>query len=109
MKYPLIWFVQGWRKFISPIYGDVCKYYPSCSAYGLEALKLHGAVKGSWLIIRRIARCHPWAHGGFDPVPGSDLEAEIAVDPARFGLKHPHEFLTDTRPTGVNPTYKVTD
>ena len=67
MKYLLIWFVKGWRRFVSPSYGDVCKYYPSCSAYGLEALRLHGALRGGWLTVRRIGSCHPWAHGGFDP------------------------------------------
>lgn len=89
MKYLLIGFVLAWRKLISPLYGDVCKYYPSCSAYGLEALQLHGAVKGSWLIVRRIASCHPWAAGGFDPVPGSALEAEMAAHPEHFrGCDH---------------------
>lgn len=109
MKYPLIWFVQLWRRFISPLYGDVCKYYPSCSAYGLEALRIHGAVKGSWLTVRRIARCHPWAAGGFDPVPGSPFEAEMAADPQRFGVADPHDFLHDAHAVGVNPTHEVTD
>lgn len=71
LRYPMIWFVKGWRKLVSPLYGDVCKYYPSCSAYGLEALETHGALKGGALTIRRILRCHPWAEGGFDYVPGS--------------------------------------
>jgi putative membrane protein insertion efficiency factor len=77
MKYLLMGFVRLWRAVISPLYGDVCKYYPTCSAYGLEALRLHGAIKGSYLTITRLARCHPWAKGGFDPVPGSKLEAEL--------------------------------
>jgi len=71
LKYPLIWFVKGWRKFVSPSYGDVCKYHPSCSTYGLAALGTHGALKGSWLTIRRLLRCHPWAQGGVDYVPGT--------------------------------------
>ena len=85
MKYPLIGFVLAWRKLISPMYGDVCKYYPSCSAYGLDALRHHGALRGSWLIVRRLGRCHPWAEGGFDPVPGSEFAAEMAAHPERFG------------------------
>lgn len=88
MTYLLVGFVLAWRRLISPLYGDVCKYYPSCSAYGLEALRLHGALRGSGLIIWRLGRCHPWAHGGFDPVPGSRFEAEMAEHPERFGA-HP--------------------
>lgn len=88
VKYLLIGFVLLWRRLISPLYGDVCKYYPSCSAYGLEALRLHGAVRGSWLTARRLGRCHPWAEGGFDPVPGSGFAAEMAADPERFGVTH---------------------
>ena len=84
MKYLMIGFVLAWRKVISPLYGDVCKYYPSCSTYGLEALRSHGALRGGWLTISRIARCHPWAAGGFDPVPGSDLATEMAEHPERF-------------------------
>lgn len=84
MNYLLIGFVKLWRAVISPLYGDVCKYYPSCSAYGLEALRLHGAVQGSVLTIIRIMRCHPWARGGFDPVPGSEMAVKMAADPLWF-------------------------
>jgi putative membrane protein insertion efficiency factor len=80
VKYLLIGFVRVWRAVISPLYGDVCKYYPSCSAYGLEALRVHGAIKGTYLMVNRIIRCNPWSTGGIDPVPGSALEAEIAAE-----------------------------
>ena len=69
MKYVLILLLKVYRFAISPLYGDVCRYYPSCSAYALEAVTVHGAVKGSWLAGRRLLRCHPWADGGVDPVP----------------------------------------
>ena len=53
---------------------------PSCSAYALRAVEVHGAVKGSWLAARRVARCHPWARGGYDPVPGTpELDEEMRV------------------------------
>ena len=64
-------FVLLWRKLISPLYGDVCRYYPSCSAYGLGSLQQHGIVYGSALTIWRILRCNPFLKGGVDEVsPG---------------------------------------
>ncbi len=69
MKHLLIWALKGYRFAISPLYGQVCRYYPTCSAYALEAVETHGAVRGTWLAARRVARCHPWAAGGLDPVP----------------------------------------
>jgi len=58
-----------YRAFISPLYGDVCRYYPSCSAYALGAVQQHGVTVGGFLAARRLARCHPWAEGGVDDVP----------------------------------------
>ena len=69
MKYLLIGLLRLYRLLISPLYGQVCRYYPSCSAYALEAVTVHGSVRGSWYSARRVARCHPWAAGGVDPVP----------------------------------------
>ncbi|MDQ3416114.1 MAG: membrane protein insertion efficiency factor YidD [Actinomycetota bacterium] len=61
--------LRSYRAVISPLYGQVCRYYPSCSAYALEAVQTHGAARGSSLALRRLGRCHPWAAGGVDPVP----------------------------------------
>jgi len=69
VKYLLIGFLRAYRVLISPLYGQVCRYHPSCSAYALEAVTAHGSLRGSWLAARRVARCHPWAAGGYDPVP----------------------------------------
>ena len=61
--------LRGYRAVISPLYGEVCRYYPSCSSYALQAIQEYGLVAGSALAVRRIARCHPWAAGGVDDVP----------------------------------------
>ena len=74
MRRLLIGMLRAYRAVISPLYGDVCRYYPSCSAYALEAVRAHGATRGSWLAIRRVGRCHPWATGGVDPVPPADVK-----------------------------------
>ena len=58
--------------------GRQCRYLPTCSNYGLEALRIHGPVSGSWLTLRRLARCHPWGDQGYDPVPASDYSANKA-------------------------------
>jgi uncharacterized protein len=58
-----------YRYLLSPLLGPRCRHLPTCSAYGLEALERHGAVKGIWLTARRVCRCHPWGSSGYDPVP----------------------------------------
>jgi putative membrane protein insertion efficiency factor len=69
MKHLLIGLLKVYRFAISPLYGPVCRYHPTCSAYALEAVTEHGSLRGSWLAVRRVLRCHPWAAGGYDPVP----------------------------------------
>lgn len=61
--------LRGYRAVISPLYGDVCRYYPSCTAYALAAIQEYGVVVGTVLSLRRVAKCHPWATGGIDDVP----------------------------------------
>ena len=65
----LIWIVRGYQLAISPLLPPSCRFYPTCSCYAIDALQRHGALKGAWLAVRRIARCHPWNPGGHDPVP----------------------------------------
>jgi len=61
--------VRAYRLVFSPMVGKSCRYQPTCSAYALEALEKHGAIRGGMLALRRIGRCHPMGHSGYDPVP----------------------------------------
>ena len=65
----LVLAVRGYQVAISPLLPPSCRYYPTCSQYAVEALERHGALRGSWLALRRILRCHPFRPGGYDPVP----------------------------------------
>lgn len=64
-----IWMIKGYQRYISPLLGDHCRFYPSCSQYALEAIQKYGLIRGCALAISRIARCGPWHPGGSDPVP----------------------------------------
>ena len=63
--------IRLYQLLISPLLGPRCRFYPSCSAFAVEALQRHGAIRGSWLAVRRLGRCHPWNPGGPDPVPSA--------------------------------------
>jgi putative membrane protein insertion efficiency factor len=69
MRFVLKYLIRGYQLAISPLLGPRCRFYPSCSHYALEAIETHGALRGLWLTVKRISRCHPWHEGGFDPVP----------------------------------------
>lgn len=68
-KRVLMLLVRGYRVAVSPWFGGQCRFTPTCSTYALEALARHGACRGGWLTLKRIARCHPWGGAGHDPVP----------------------------------------
>ena len=69
LSLPFIGLIKIYQWIISPILGPKCRFTPTCSHYAVEALKKHGVLKGLWLTIKRISRCHPWGGQGYDPVP----------------------------------------
>jgi uncharacterized protein len=71
-----------WQLLVSPVYGQTCRFYPSCTAYAMEAVDRHGFVRGGWLALRRLARCHPWNPGGVDLVPASRMRSSAGPETA---------------------------
>lgn len=74
MRHVLKILIRAYQLILSPLIGPSCRFYPSCSQYGIEAIETHGSLRGTWLTLKRISRCHPWHEGGFDPVPGRCLK-----------------------------------
>ena len=74
MQQLILLIIRGYRYLISPILGNHCRFYPSCSCYAIEAVQRFGPLQGSWLSARRLLRCHPWHEGGVDPVPEKEKE-----------------------------------
>ena len=82
----VIAFLIGYRKWISPLYGDVCRYHPTCSAYGLASVQQYGIIRGGAKTIGRIIRCNPWSRGGIDDVPAR-IDGNFPL--SRFGFVLP--------------------
>lgn len=78
----LVLLIRVYQRLVSPLLGPRCRFYPSCSAYAVEALTSHGPLRGSWLAIARLARCHPWNPGGPDPVPPTTRSSARAASRA---------------------------
>ncbi|MGU9957962.1 MAG: membrane protein insertion efficiency factor YidD [Arenicellales bacterium WSBS_2016_MAG_OTU3] len=79
MKRALITLLKAYKYCVSPLLGPRCRFYPSCSDYACEAVENHGVIKGSFLTVKRIGRCHPLGDGGFDPVPNQDDHTNCAA------------------------------
>jgi putative membrane protein insertion efficiency factor len=77
----LLLLLRGYQLLLSPMLGQRCRFYPSCSHYAIEAIQTHGAARGSWLAVRRLGKCHPWHAGGLDPVPAKPATGETCHCP----------------------------
>ncbi len=76
MKTLIIWLIRGYRRFISPLFPPTCRFQPTCSQYAIEAIATYGTIKGCWLAVTRVLRCHPFHPGGYDPVPPQDKSSK---------------------------------
>jgi uncharacterized protein len=90
MRHVVAFLIRIYQRFVSPLLGPRCRFHPSCSNYALQAVQRFGTLHGSWLAVKRLARCHPWHPGGYDPVP----------DPAAEGQPPHHDAA---RPRGGFP------
>jgi putative membrane protein insertion efficiency factor len=69
MRHVIAFLIRLYQRFVSPLLGPRCRFYPSCSNYALQAVQRFGTLQGTWLSVKRLCRCHPWHPGGYDPVP----------------------------------------
>ena len=76
MRRLALFLIRCYQWLLSPVLGSNCRFHPTCSEYAAQAITAHGAVRGSWLALRRIGRCHPWGGSGYDPVPGAEPQKD---------------------------------
>lgn len=91
----LLVLIRGYRRLVSPAYGQVCKYHPSCSAYALAAVDTHGALRGTLLAGWRVLRCNPFSHGGYDPVPPAGHWRRAVSGDQGEDESHGHAAMSD--------------
>lgn len=103
---PLIGLIRVYQLVISPLTPPTCRYYPSCSAYAVTSLQRFGPIKGTWLAVRRLLRCHPWAPGGVDHVPQRAHTASVGT-PTTAGLEAPDTTSDAADAAGAHPVTRA--
>lgn len=84
--------IRAYQLLVSPYLPGSCRYHPTCSSYGLEAIRRHGALAGLWLTLRRLLRCHPWAGWGYDPVPDAPPGGALGRHLRKAGARRPDQL-----------------
>jgi hypothetical protein len=97
----VIGLLRLWQLLVSPVYGQTCRFYPTCTAYAVEAVDTHGLLRGGWLTLRRLGRCHPWNPGGVDLVPAKGARRAEATQAPAPVLDGPGGDTTNTPATSV--------
>ncbi|MEL7449206.1 MAG: membrane protein insertion efficiency factor YidD [Pseudomonadota bacterium] len=85
MRSPLVLLIRVYQRVLSPLMAPSCRFYPTCSSYAIEAIERHGHLRGTWLAVRRLVRCHPWHPGGVDPVPKCTSNPDHTCSGAHHG------------------------
>ncbi len=93
MKTIVIYLIKFYKKAISPFLPNSCRFYPTCSDYSMQAIREFGLLKGGFMSIKRIGRCHPFNPGGYDPVPGKNAKIKIKGDANALDLSNYYELL----------------
>lgn len=109
MRQLLIQLIRAYKLLLSPVLGQNCRFHPGCANYAMEAVEVHGVLRGSWLAIKRIVRCHPLNAGGYDPVPVLEARKDSgnnSIVDGDFAVRGEMSLLADSQAAGGHGTHQ---